>query len=291
MGMIKRSSALFVQSWSLLRSQPTLVLFPVVAGVAQALVMASFAVLLFATGGLKAFFQEVDQAAQGATLQVDHLTFWPIVLAFYLVTTFVQIFFSTALIGAAIEHFNGRPATIGSGLALASSRLPQILGWTVVTSTVGLVLQMIAERSGLVGRIVIALIGLGWSVASYFVLPVLAAEGAGPFTALRRSVETLKKSWGEGLVLNVGLGLAGGMLMFAAIIPAMIGIGISAVTQAAMPAIAGTAISIVLGVGIALVISTLSAIVRAALYQFATSGAAPTGFDRSQLESAFRRKA
>ena len=51
-------------------------------------------------------------------------------------------------------------------------------------------------------RIIIRLVGLTWAVATYFVVPILAAEGTGPITALRRSVDLLKKSWGEGLTGN-----------------------------------------------------------------------------------------
>ena len=48
--------------------------------------------------------------------------------------------------------------------------------------------------------------GLGWSLATFLVVPVLVAEGLGPIDAVRRSSQLLKRTWGEQIAGNVGVG-------------------------------------------------------------------------------------
>src|SRR5215472_13614982 len=76
----------------------------------------------------------------------------------------------------------------------------------VIFFNTGLILRVIAERVGIIGRIVVSLIGLAWSVATALVAPVLAAEDVGPIEAIERSVELIKKAWGEDIIGSAGIG-------------------------------------------------------------------------------------
>lgn len=288
--MFRRSNVLFKQSWSLLRARPTLMLFPLASGVAQLLVFASFAGLMLSVGGLWDAFQVRGNGGRLALDNLNHWVTWPLAFAFYFVTQFVIIFFNTALAGTAMNHFKGRPSGLGDGLSIAFSRLPQILGWTLVAATVGMILQAIAERLGFVGRIIIGLIGFAWAVATYFVPPILAVEGVGPITAAKRSIESLRKSFGESLVLNVGLGLLQFAIVGIVLVPLVAGIVITALSDRPEPILIGIGLMFLLTLAAGLVVSTLSSIVRAALYRFVVEGEVPEGFDREALASAFRSK-
>ena len=104
------------------------------------------------------------------------ITGYVYLFAFYFVTSFVVLFFNAALIAAANERFQGRPTGVGAGISIALKRLPQILGWTLVATTVNLVLRAIEERVGLVGKIIVGLIGVGWAIAIYFAVPAVVLE-------------------------------------------------------------------------------------------------------------------
>lgn len=292
MGIIRRSTVLFSQSWSVLRSNPTLAAFPVIAGVAQLAILASFAGAIVVSGGLPRLMSAISQSTEpGQEAALDHAVAWPLVALFYFVAFFVQTFFTTALIGAALEHFAGRPASVGAGLRAAAARLPQILGWSLLNASIGLILQAIAERVGFVGAIVVRLVGFGWSIATYFTIPVLAAEGVGPITAVRRSVEVLRRRWGEALVLNIGVSAV--LTMGAGLVSAGI-IMIAFTATVAIESPVPIAIGIALVLAVLLVASVLSAtilgVIRAALYRFAMDEAAPRGFDADALKQAFRLK-
>lgn len=289
MGVITRGSALLAQSWSLLRANPSLMAFPVISGFAQMAVLASCAAALVVSGGLPRLIAAINESPTADSEELFvHAIAWPILLGFYLVAFFVQTFFGTALIGAAIEFFAGRPATLGTGMRVAMSRLPQIVGWTLVSASVGLILQVIAERLGFVGRIVIHLLGFGWAVATYFVVPTVAAEGLGPIAAMRRSADILRRRWGDALLLQASVG----PLVVMAIGLTATGVFMISYTamlalQTPMALIAGIAmIAAIVLIG-AVVGSTIMGVLRAALYHFAISDDSPRGFDRALLEKAF----
>jgi hypothetical protein len=77
----------------------------------------------------------------------------------------------------------------------------------VFAATVGLLLRMIQENVGWLGKIITGLIGIIWSIATFFVIPVIAYEKAGPLEAVKRSSQLMKQKWGESLGANFSFGL------------------------------------------------------------------------------------
>src|SRR5260370_40633873 len=81
--------------------------------------------------------------------------------------------------------------------------LPQILGWALVATTVGIVLNAIEsflkDKLGFLGSLIGGLFELGWATVTYFVGPVLVTERVGPIAAVRRSAAILRAQWGESL--------------------------------------------------------------------------------------------
>jgi hypothetical protein len=120
-----------------------------------------------------------------------------VLFLFYVVTYSVTIFANSALIGAALIRLNGGDPTLQDGFRIASERLGKILGYAVISATVGMVLRAISERSGIIGQIVIGIIGFVWSVATFLTVPVLVTEDVGPIDAVKRSAELLKKDLGR----------------------------------------------------------------------------------------------
>ncbi|WEN15287.1 DUF6159 family protein [Rhodanobacter sp. AS-Z3] len=282
-GKFARSWALMKASAAVLRSDKSLLLFPLLSGVCTLLVAASFLVPvgLMLIGGNHAGENFHERMSVGTYL----LTF-----AFYLVQYFVIIFFQTALTGVALMHLRGEPTSVSAGLALARARLPQIFGYALIAATVGLLLRMVQERLGLIGRLVVGFIGLAWTVATFLVVPVLASKEVGPIDAVKESVELLKRSWGENLIGNGGLGVVFGLLMFLAVVLSAVLIG-GAVAMQSVPAIVVAAVIVVLGfILLALIQASLQGIYAAALYRYAEAGDASVGFDQSLLQQAFAPK-
>jgi hypothetical protein len=48
-----------------------------------------------------------------------------------------------------------------------------------MSATVGIILHLIERRAGILGRIATSFIGIAWSLATFFVVPVLILENKG----------------------------------------------------------------------------------------------------------------
>lgn len=280
MGKFARSWTLAKASLGVLRSDKELLVFPLISSIAALLVAASFVLPMFGLGML-------DRLDGEGGLP---LAFYLWLFAFYLVQYFVIFFFNAALVGAAMVRLDGGDPTVGTGLRIAAGKWKQILGYAAIAATVGMLLRAIEQRAGFVGRIVVGLIGVAWTVATFLTVPVLVARDIGPVDAVKESASLLGRTWGENLIGNGGIGLAMGLLN----VLLVLGGGALVVLFAiqGLPALAiTTAIAGLLAVlGLALVHAALSGIYSAALYRYAMQGEAPAGFDGTLLREAFQRK-
>jgi len=262
-------------SWEILKKDREILLFPVISGIALILVTASFVVPLVRFGILH----------RGAVEGWNAVSL-VIVFLFYFISYFVIIFFNCAIIACAAMRMNGGDPTVSDGLNAASSFIFEIAGWALVSATVGLILRTIAERSKLLGGIIASLLGMAWSVTSFLVIPVLVNEGKGPVEAFRRSVQLLKKTWGEELIGTFSFGLAFSVLGLPAVVLYFLGVfsgeGALALVFMVLAALYLITLSVVQ--------SALQGIFQAALYQYARSGEAPAGFEKDLLRDAIQPK-
>jgi hypothetical protein len=284
--MFERISASFDlarSSWRVLRTDKQLIVFPIISGLCCLLVTISFSIPFLANPQILGFLNDDGNGVQ--------VPWWVYVVAFafYFCNYFVIIFFNSALISCALIRFNGETPTLSDGLNAAASRLPQILAWSLVSATVGVILKAIENAHEKAGLIISALLGTAWSIMTYFVVPVLVVEKVGPIAAIRRSIAILRKTWGEALIGNLGIGL----FVFLLAVPGILLLVAGAVLLASAPPALGIAV-IVLAVLYLVLLSAagaaLNGIFLSALYQYAAQGAVPADFDRQSLEHAFQSK-
>lgn len=281
MGKFARSWALIKASLSVLRSDRELLVFPLVSAVTVILVALSFILPMFGLG----LFEHLDRG-NGAMPPV----FYAWLFAFYLVQYFVMFFFNSALVGAAMIRLDGGDPTVADGLRIARGKWRQILGYAAIAATVGMVLRAIEQRAGFVGRIVVGLIGVSWTLATFLTVPVLVARDVGPVEAVKESAALLRHTWGENLIGNGGLGLVLVLLNLGVIgLGAVLAIGLASQGLAVL-AIVAVVLAGLAVLGLALIQAALTGIYSAALYRYAVEGNAPAGFDGVLLQGAFQRK-
>ena len=183
-------------------------------------------------------------------------------------------------------RLQGGDPTVADGLRIAWSKVGVILGYAAIAATVGMLLKAIEERVGFLGKLVTGLLGTAWTLATFLAVPVLVSREIGPIDAVKESVLLLKRTWGENIAGNVGIGLAFGLLTTAVALVAVALVVGAALTLGATAAIV-VAVLAVLAIGlVAAIQAALSGIYSAALYRYAVDGAAPAGF--GELQSAFR---
>jgi hypothetical protein len=281
------------QSWSVLRLDKELMLFPILSSIACFMVFASFAAPIILVPQLRDSVVAIANAQAEAPDQGARVQFVVpsvVLFCFYLVNYFVIVFFNTGLVSCAVLRFQGGDPTVGYGIRAAGSLLPQILAWSLVAATVGWILRMIEERLSFVGKFVIAFIGLAWSVVTYLVVPVLAVEKLGPLSAVKRSAQLLTKTWGEALVGNISLGVAGFVLSLPGILLIVACPIVLAIAAQPLWAVVPGVLAILYFIVLAIVTSTLRQILLAGAYLYAAQGQVPAGFSPEIMQAAFRSK-
>ena len=329
MNKIKRSVKLLQAAFVVLLREKKLFLFPFIA-TALALVIALFfiaPVALYPTGHSyfsaahwNALVERLGDSVNALQLQPKQPThIGPLTvvgsgtLPWFSTKPWVAIFFACAYFASMIlatfsnvafyheimQALNGEAISIRRGFRFALTRWRAVLLWSLFAGLVGYLIQAIQERLGILGRLITGLIGIVWSVACIFIIPVLVREEqtANPLKLLRSSAGTLKRSWGELVIGFVGLESAFGAIFLTFLLAVTVVAGISIYClnphfHAATIWIIGASIGIV--ILMALVLSWVSSMVnpvyRCALYIYATEGVVPGTFDKELLDSAWKVK-
>jgi hypothetical protein len=276
-GRFSRGWRLTKDSWAVIKADRSLLAFPVVGSIAA---IVAFTIV----------------AIPGVVAYVASDQWWTILpfaaIALY-VATFVTIYMGVGLAAAAAQVMDGQNATLKSGLAVSRQHVGSIAKWALVQATVGLIInalqQMAESENGLlriVGLIFTMLVSVAWSLASFFVIPLVAFEDLGPKDALTRSVAIIKEQWGESVVGSAAIGGVIGLLgILPAIVLIVLGVGVGGPGGIAMIVVGAVVLLIA-----AVLVNTLSQVFRVALYRYATGAPETPGFASDDLASAFRPK-
>ncbi|MEO1192194.1 MAG: DUF6159 family protein [Pseudomonadota bacterium] len=274
----RRGFLLVKQSWHVLNQDKRLLAFPILSAVCTFAVFLSFAVPIASSEKVQDFLSEQNYIVEAADFAILFL--------FYFLIFFVITVFNAALISCAITSLRGGKPTLIGGMKAALTRLPQILAWSLLSATVGVLLRVIESRFPLVMRLFAMFAGFLWAVASYFAVPVMVAEGLGPLGAVKRSVTIIRKTWGEALVINLGLNALFALMLFIVGLPFFV-IGPLGDNRLVLAYLACVVVFFIL---VALIGTTLTTIARSAIYCYAVDGKAPSGFDAQWLSTAFRQR-
>lgn len=277
MDRISRGWALTKQSWRVLNSDRSLVVFPTLSTIFALIAVVAIWTPTAVLSGLFA----------GEAINENDPAYYIAAAATAYVSTFIAVFFNVALAACAVRSLQGADTTVGEGIRFALQRIGPILGWTVVAATVGLILRLIEERVPFAARVAVWIAGAAWAVATFFVIPVLALEGSGPMRSLKRSVAVIKARWGEGATGTVAISAVTTVVLLAIILIAGIS-GFVLVAVGLQPlAIAVAAIAVFGVIAVSIISSALNEIFRVAVYQYAVAGTAVGAFEEGLLKNAF----
>ena len=278
----KRSWGLVKASAGVLAKDKELLVFPLLSSISTLIVAAAFILPALGLGALDGLSRE----GSGNVSPLWYLFGF----VFYFVQYSVIFFFNSALVGAAMIRLDGGDPTVADGLRIAFAKIGAIVGYAAIAATVGLLLRMIEQRAGWLGKLVSSFIGVAWTFATFLVVPVLVTQNVGPVQAVKESAGLLRKTWGENLIGAGGIGLVGGLAITLVSV-----IGLAAAVFAFVSKAVGVGITLLVLTGVAvlllsLVMAALSGIYSAALYRYASRGEVAAGFDGQALASAFASK-
>jgi hypothetical protein len=215
-----------------------------------------------------------DPAHGDRLLWLGALFAWPL--------SFIGTTLNVALAAAADAALDGRHLTVRQALAVATGRLGQIALWSLLATGVGLVLQQLAERLPLGGRVATWLLGAAWGLVTFFAVPILALEGCTATGCVRRSSRLIRERWGEGVGGSVIIGAW--TVLAAATGGALLAVGLALTGGARVAMVAGGLVIVLAATALAGAIRQIFAV---ALYRYATHGDVRGGFEAADLSAPF----
>lgn len=268
MGTFGNSFTLVKESMKVLKSEKSLLLFPIISGIVTVLLFLSFILPLF-----------VFNLGTG----MQDWTYALFFFLFYFLSYFIVTYFNTGLVACAHMRLNGKDPKFSDGISAANKHIWQILGWAMISGTVGLILRIISDRSRLLGKIIVAIIGSAWTLLTFFVIPGIIVENKGVFSSLKDSASLFKKTWGENMVLRVGAGFFFFILALIGLVPLVLMLLYSA---SAVTMIIIASIVVLYWLVLAILSSSMSGIFTAALYTYAKTGKVPSAFSADLIKNA-----
>ncbi len=314
MGKIRSSWTLIKNSWSVLMENKKLLLFPIVNTLFIITVLVFFlsAIVFYPTGHeigseehwkaiANAVFDNYDAESESHggnwDLEGQPQLSWSVWVAWvplYLLSMFMITFFNTAFYSEILKALNGEAVSIKCGLKFALTRLKPIAMWSLFAGVVGVILRAISENLGFVGRIVTGFIGIVWSVAAVFAIPVIIREqqATNPLKTLRASALLIKQRWGEGLIGYLGIRGMGVLIIlpFTLMLIAVVVVLLSLELNALWVSVTCAVLWFVAVIIVTYIQSIMNSIFQCALYVYAAEGSMPGPFDDTVAASVWRVK-
>jgi hypothetical protein len=239
------------------------------------------------------FIQSSPDAAAGSGSRVGLTAGAIVYLAFlYFVSMFFATFFNVAFYHEILAALGGQPVSIARGLKFAGTKWKPVLMWALFAGLVGLIIRQLEERLSFVGRIIARFIGIAWSIAAVFVIPIIVCEeqNANPVALLKKSAGILKRTWGEALIGYVGLGMVSGLMLIVSMVFLFGALVVSILLKNFwLLAIAGVLWLVAMFV-LSYLTSLAGQIYKGALYLYASSGVVPEPYNQEMLDSAWKFK-
>ncbi|PWR71352.1 DUF6159 family protein [Methanospirillum lacunae] len=271
---IGRSIALIKASWGVIKKDKELLLFPVLSGIVCIIIAASFLIPAVLMGvGLDTKNHSSPLVYVGIFL-------------FYLITYFVVIFFNAGLVACAHIRLTGGDPTFSDGISAAKQNIIQIFVWAFISATIGLVLQIIRDNNNFVAQIISSLIGVAWSLLTFFVVPIMIIENRGAIESIKESASLFKRTWGETVVGQGGIALIFVLIALIALIPVFL----LMLTGVGELIIAAVSLYLLILIVLFVMVNAMQGIYNTALYLYAKNGTVPDVFSKDLIENAFKQK-
>jgi hypothetical protein len=274
MNSFNRSFGLVKESFNVLKKDKEIMLFPIISGVVGIALLGFLLVSMLST------------SLPGDT---SNVTSYLLLFIYYLASYFTVIFFNTGLVTCANIRMNGGDPKFSDGMNNAMKNVGKIFVWALISATVGIILRRLSERSGLVGRIILGLIGMAWSLLTFFVVPIMIFENASVTDSIKKSGALFKKTWGENVIGQFSMGFLFFLLALLGLIPLIIGMSfVMAGSVALMIPFVGLAF--LYWIMLAVISTSLNGIFLTALYNYASKGVVPAGFSEESIKGAWKTK-
>ena len=284
-GRIKTGWLLLKQSLKLLRSHESLTRYVIVSAVFS-LMLAIIFTLIFIVGRNSLLTSSLTNGTQKYhPTPVGYI----VVFVYYVLAFFVVNLYSAGLAANVLDLFQGNSKPYSQYMHKAWSRGGTLFVFSLIEATIGLILRLIAERSKILGRIIIWILGALWSIARLFVIPIIvSSDDENAFGAIKKSTLLLKATWGENIVGRVTFGGILLLIYVFILFPVSLAlIFLGSVVGHLIGALIAIVLIIIVVIVFAVVTTAASSILNTTLFYYAQYKQIPPAFDAELLNSVF----
>lgn len=282
-GKFKASKTIVKESWAVLKQDKEIVWFPIISSLitlAVFIVIGAIYFFLILSGDISSLEGENTESG-------NNLIAYAMMFAYYLVTFFIVNFFQAGLLIVVQGRFSGQDLSFNDGMRGATDNIRKIFLWSVVGATVGVVLQVISDKLKFTGKIIAWFFGAAWGILTYFSLPALIIGNLGIKDSFKESASIIRKTWGETIIINFGVGLFFTMLTLLLL---AIFIGINVILSSLPVLIITGVMFFLLLIVLSIISSTLNVIFKLVLFNYALNGQIPAGFSQNIVQGAVTGK-
>ena len=282
-GKWKASKIIVKESFNVLMQDKEIMWFPVMSAITTLLA----AVVLIATGYFVIFNGNIESADLESNKGLSNVVIYSVLFICYLVGFFITNFFQAGLYLVVQSRFNGVNIGFKDGINEAKKHINKIFVWSLISATVGLVLQIIADKFKLVGRIIAGIFGAAWNILTFFSLPALIIGKTSIKESFNESATIIRKTWGETIIVSLGVTLFFSVITF--LVFALF-IGLIVIVPTVGMIISVGILFVIYVIAISVVSSTLGQIFKLVLYNYAKTGNIPAGFSADIVQAAIKTK-
>jgi Family of unknown function (DUF6159) len=207
-------------------------------------------------------------------------------LAAYYCLSVIVTAAAVGVAGLAADSLESRSVTPATGWRVIARRGRPIAGWAVLDLVLGMPSKLIGSWT--VNQLAVLLVGFGWSLLSFFAIPTIALTGGSPRATARRSLQLVRRHWGDAIYNTVYLWVRTAVLFGA---PAAVGVAIGVLLIRNDAVILGGALFAagVAGLALAYLLAEVArAVLTVVLYRYADSGTVYPAFPAELLERSVR---
>ena len=285
---IKTGWMLFKLSFSVLNKNPKLLSFIIISSIISIIIWSlTIGVFIFDLFTGSKFLIEITPTTTQSTEDSYNLTMlgYTLLITAYILNTIVTVYFTAALSHNVLAIFSGKQLSTLESIRAVNKKLPVIIAYSLILSAIGYVLNLIAERFKLLGRIVSYFIGAAWSLATTFSIPIIVDTNSGPFSSIKKSASLFTDNWGTTITGRASMGILVLILPFV-----ILAIFLSSAFFGFMGLCIAAVISMLVIAVASIVTSSAQAVLNVALYYYSQYKTIPPSFSPEILSNAFVSK-
>lgn len=282
MGRLKLGWLLLKQSFKIIKSSPQLFSY-VIISIAITIAIELLFMGLYTMDVMWWHVLSSDSAT-------SDVLFYGSVYLFMLLMTFVTYFYTVALSANVLSTFRGNSSTFAENIAVARKKVPAIITYALISTTIGFILRLIEERLQWLGKLISLILGALWTLLTTFTLPIIADSDKSGVAAIKESFQLFKENWGQTIVSRVALGGLATLFYLLVIIPVTILLLILCAPLGIFGLLIPLGIFVITMVAFIMLITMATNVLNVCLYYYARYNAIPPAFDAELLASVFVEK-